>query len=127
MPQATVLLQKLKAEHVKLYVTTNGVASTQYRRLEDADLMRYFDAIFISEELGWQKPDRHYFETVFQQLGNVPYTKALIIGDSLTSDVQGGQNIGVATAWYNPLHQKNEHKNLRPTYEIDELIKLLTI
>ena len=99
----------------------------QYQRLQDSGLAHYFDAIFVSEELGYQKPDPAYFQTVFQKLETVPMTQSLIVGDSLTSDVQGGQNVGVATAWYNPTGQINHDRALQPTHEIKQLTELLTL
>ena len=127
MPQSEELLLGLQAQHAKLYITTNGVARTQYQRLQDSGLAHYFDAIFVSEELGYQKPDPAYFQTVFQKLETVTMTQSLIVGDSLTSDVQGGQNVGVATAWYNPTGQINHDQALQPTHEIKQLAELLTL
>lgn len=117
----------LQADNVKLYVTTNGVANTQYRRLQDAGLSTYFDAVFVSEELGYQKPDPRYFQRVFKQLAGISQAEALIVGDSLTSDVQGGQNVAVATAWYNPNHQVNRMTDVQPTHEIEHLMDLLAL
>ncbi|WP_208423168.1 YjjG family noncanonical pyrimidine nucleotidase [Latilactobacillus fragifolii] len=127
MPQAEMLLKVLQADNVKLYVTTNGVANTQYRRLQDAGLSTYFDAVFVSEELGYQKPDPRYFQRVFKQLVGISQAEALIVGDSLTSDVQGGQNVGVSTAWYNPNHQVNRMTDVQPTHEIEHLMDLLAL
>ncbi|WP_148485147.1 YjjG family noncanonical pyrimidine nucleotidase [Latilactobacillus curvatus] len=127
MPQAEALLKALKAANIKLYVTTNGVANTQYRRLQDSGLITYFDAVFVSEELGYQKPDPRYFQSVFQQLEGISQAEALIVGDSLTSDVQGGQNVGVATAWYNPNQLANQMTDIQPTHEIEHLMDLLAI
>lgn len=127
MPQSRQLLTRLAQEDVALYVTTNGVAHTQYQRLHDAKLRPYFKDIFISEELGCQKPDPNYFKAVFKQIGDIQLDQALVIGDSLTSDVQGGQNVGVATAWYNPSGLVNPSPTIKPTHEIRTLMDLLMV
>lgn len=127
MPQSQQLMTALAQTDAELYVTTNGVAHTQYQRLIDSQFKSYFKGIFISEELGYQKPDPAYFEKVFQQIEDIDLTQALIVGDSLTSDVQGGQNVGVDTAWYNPNGAVNTSSTIKPTHEIKELLALLAM
>lgn len=90
------------AQHFDLYVVTNGVSETQYRRLEDAKLKPYFRDIFVSEDTGYQKPMKEYFDYVFARIPNVKKQETVIIGDSLTSDILGGQLAGIDTIWFNP-------------------------
>lgn len=100
------LLESLKKNHT-LYVITNGVAATQYNRLAKSGLDQYFDGIFISEEAGSQKPQNEFFEFCFGKMGRRDVENMLVIGDSLTSDIRGGNNAGIDTLWFNPHGQKN--------------------
>ena len=60
------------------------------------------DGVFLSEKLGFEKPDIRFFEKVFGTIGADDLSKVIIVGDSLTSDIQGGMNAGIKTCWYNP-------------------------
>lgn len=91
-----------------LYVVTNGVASTQYNRLDLLGLRKYFKGIFISEEIGYQKPKIEFFDYCFKHIVNFDKEKTLIIGDSLSSDMQGGINAQIDTCWYNPEYLKTD-------------------
>ena len=109
-----------------LYIITNGIASVQRGRLARSGLLPYMSGLFISEEIGFAKPHRYFFDAVMAQLGDVPRGKILIVGDSLSADVAGGYAAGIDTCWYNP--KRNSDKgSLRPTYEIGALIELLDI
>lgn len=104
----------------KLYLATNGTACVQHGRLNSADIEKYFDNIFISEELGYDKPSREYFTACFNKIPNFDKSKAYIIGDSLTSDIQGGINAEIKTVWFNPNNEKNETE-IKPDFEIHTL------
>ena len=93
-----------------LYVVTNGVASTQYNRLKLLDLNKYFKGIFISEEIGYQKPKIEFFNYCFKNIESFKEEETLIIGDSLSSDIQGGINANIDTCWYNPQYLNTEMK-----------------
>lgn len=118
---ATSLLQKL-AKQYDLYVVTNGVARTQFIRLNNSNLSTYFKDIFVSEEIGYQKPMKEFFNHVFEKIPHCSADKTLIIGDSLTSDIQGGINAGIDTCWFNPKGPINATP--LPTYEISRLQSL---
>lgn len=90
------------APHYDLYIVTNGVAETQYRRLEASKLLPLFKGVFVSEEVGYQKPMKEYFDYVFERIPQLDLKKTLIIGDSLTSDIKGGNAAKIQTAWLNP-------------------------
>lgn len=113
------------AQHFDLYVVTNGVSETQYRRLEDAKLKPYFRDIFVSEDTGYQKPMKEYFDYVFARIPNVKKQETVIIGDSLTSDILGGQLAGIDTIWFNP--KKKNSGEIQPTVEIERLQQLLPL
>lgn len=119
---AIEILTYLK-EKYSLYVVSNGVASTQYRRLGAAGLDQYFDGIFISEEAGCQKPQAGFFEYCFEKMGRRDAENMLIVGDSLTSDIRGGNGSGIDTCWFNPRGLANT-AGVRVDYEIRELSEL---
>ena len=92
---------------VKQYAVTNGTALAQQRKLARSGLDRILDGIFISEHMGAEKPAKAFFERVFQETGTFAPDEAIIIGDSLTSDMRGGNNAGILNCWYNPSGKKN--------------------
>lgn len=113
------------AKKANLYVVTNGVAKTQYQRLEAAQLLPYFKEIFVSETIGYQKPRVEFFDHVFRHIPKVDLSKTVIIGDSLSSDIQGGINARIDNIWLNP-HGQNSDK-IQPTYMIQTLDELYEI
>ena len=116
------LLNGLK-NHYELHIVTNGVAETQYKRLAAAGLDKLFQGIYVSEESGYQKPQQEYFDYCFEKMGRNDVENMLIIGDSLTSDIRGGNNAGIDTLWYNPHHQENT-AGVHVDYEADTLEKI---
>ena len=126
---AIMLLAAAKRTGHKCYIVTNGVAKTQHRRLEASGIKRYADRVFISEELGCAKPSHEFFDKVFAVIGEQNRKDALIIGDSLSSDIKGGNNAGITACWMNPNHMTNETDAVAD-YEIvhlDELYAILGI
>jgi 2-haloacid dehalogenase len=109
-----------------LYIVTNGVTETQHRRLHESGVDRYMKRIFVSEETGFQKPMKEYFDYCFKRIDNLELDKIIIIGDSLSSDIKGGNNAGITTCWYNPTSLVNstdskvdiEFKRLFELYDI---------
>ncbi len=102
---------------------TNGTKVAQEKKLRLSGLDRVFDAIFISENVGAEKPNKEYFDYVFENLGVTDKSEVLIIGDSLTSDMKGGLIAGIDTCWFNPMHKPNT-LDIDVTYEIDDLGKI---
>ena len=119
----TLLSQKGK---YILAAVTNGTKIAQEKKLRLSGLDKIFDAIFISENVGFEKPNKEFFDHVFASLGITDKSQALIIGDSLTSDILGGFNSGIDTCWFNP-HGKARSIDIPITYEIDGLGKLKDI
>lgn len=105
---------------VKQYAVTNGTYVAQTRKLEKSGLDSLLDGVFISDQIGYEKPDVRFFEHVWQQIGNYGKEEILIIGDSLTSDMQGGNNAGILCCWYNPDNQKAPD-SLKIDYTIQDL------
>jgi len=119
------ILEKLKIRY-KLGIITNGPKSQQYMRLRNTGIYGYFSYVFISEEVGYNKPDINFFEYVLKKIEEKDKSKILIIGDSLTSDIQGGRNCEIDTCWYNRKLQ-NDNFFIKPNYEIKNLKELLEI
>lgn len=122
---ADKLLESLSTSY-NIYAATNGMAKTQRRRLAESHLDQYFDDIFISDEIGVNKPNIEYFNKAFSKIKNFKKEDAIIIGDSLSSDIQGGNNAGIDTLWYNPTHQVM-NKNVFVNYEVDSLSKITNV
>ena len=108
---------------VKQYAVTNGTAAAQKKKLERSGLGALFDGVFISERVGFEKPSAEYFDRVFETIGPVEKTETMIVGDSLTGDIRGGNNAGILTCWYNPAGKPND-RGVRVDYEIRDLHEL---
>ena len=121
---AMELLDSLIDRGYELYAATNGITTIQTGRMAQSGLAPYFNQVFISEQLQTQKPDALFYEKIGQQIAGFSKEKTLIIGDSLTADIQGGNNAGIDTIWYNPHHLEN-HTQAQPTYEVDSYQALL--
>ena len=120
---ARELLEALYGK-IRMYIVTNGLASVQNSRYLLAGFDKIFDGMFISEEVGANKPDPRFFEYVAEHIDGFKKESALIVGDSITSDIAGGIGFGIDTCWYSP---KNKPTNLTPTYIVDSLDKVLEI
>lgn len=119
-------LRYLKARGYLLYLASNGVAETQYSRLESAGILPFFEQIFISETTGSNKPQKAYFDYCFAHIPGFEKDRALLIGDSLSSDILGGKRAGIATCWFNRFG-KTAPPELTPDYEIRSLKELQSI
>ena len=107
----------------RLFLVSNGTAEVQERRLEKTGFGKYFEKIFVSEEIGFFKPDKRYFESCFAAIDGFEKEKAVMVGDRLTSDVLGGKNAGIRTVWLNRYGEKNETE-IVPDYEISDISDL---
>lgn len=119
------LVQSLKG-CVLQYAVTNGTKVAQDKKLEKSGLRELLDGVFISEEVGFEKPDPAFFRRVWEVIGTYAPEEVLIVGDSLTSDMKGGNNVGILCCWYNPKGQPAP-ENLRLDFIIDDLQKLPTL
>lgn len=113
------LIKSLQGK-IKQYVVSNGTVVAQEKKLRLSGLGELMDGIFLSEQLGVEKPNREFFDKVFECIGEVDKEKVLIVGDSLTSDIRGGNNAGILTCWYNPEHGKSL-PDVHIDYEISDL------
>lgn len=126
LPGAEEALDYLRRRGYRMFLASNGVADTQYSRLESAGIGPYFEALFISELTGTHKPEKAYFDYCFARIPGFCREKTLMIGDSLSSDILGGKNAGVDTLWLNRWG-KIPTQAQKPTYEITELRQLRDI
>lgn len=85
----------------KIYLITNGTPAAQYGRLEALGIRNIFDGIFVSDEIGFAKPSREFFNFVLNSIGR-PARECVVIGDSLTSDIRGANLSGISSIWYAP-------------------------
>ncbi|MBQ2062629.1 MAG: YjjG family noncanonical pyrimidine nucleotidase [Oscillospiraceae bacterium] len=111
---------------VKQYVVSNGTITAQTKKLERSKLGKLMDGVFLSEKIGVEKPNIGFFEQVFSVIRPEDLSTVMIVGDSLTSDIQGGMNAGIKTCWYNP-GMKPVPENYRIDYVISDLHELVTL
>ena len=112
------LLKEL-SKHYPMSIITNGKTSTQYKRLSGSGIDVFFEHIIISEEIGREKPDPLFFSKALE-IAKQSKENVLIIGDSLTADIQGGINAGIDTCWYNPNHLTTPD-DIRPLFTVNRL------
>lgn len=111
---------------IKQYLVSNGTVAVQRKKLERSGLGEQMDGVFLSEELGVEKPDRAFFEKVLTEIRADDLSSVMIVGDSLTSDIQGGMNAGIKTCWYNP-RQRPVPGKYRVDYSISDLHELISL
>lgn len=122
MPHCRELLEALHGKY-KIFIVTNGDAFAQKSRIARSGLAHLFDGVFISEELGCRKPEKVFYDKVFEIIGPEYRTCSLMVGDSLTSDMQGGRNAGIPTCYYG----RREDADGRCDYVIEDLLDLLPL
>ena len=122
LPGAEEAVDALSKKY-RLFLASNGTASVQKGRMTSANLYRFFEKVFVSQEIGYNKPSKDYFERAFAQIEDFDRSKAIIVGDSLSSDILGGNNAGIATCWVNPTHASRK-EGIRVDYEIEALSQL---
>ncbi|MBN1993053.1 MAG: YjjG family noncanonical pyrimidine nucleotidase [Anaerolineae bacterium] len=113
---------ELLSPKYNILIITNGLAEVQRPRFKGSAIYRHIKEIIISEEVGAAKPDPQIFSLAFARMRHPAKNEVLIIGDSLTSDIQGGRNYGIDTCWFNPHRQINGQ--ILPTFEIQTLAEL---
>lgn len=111
---------------VRQYVVSNGTVAAQTKKMRLSGIGELMDGIFLSEELGAEKPNTVFFDKVFEALGEIDKKQILIVGDSLTSDIKGGSNAGIVACWYNP-GKKKAAEGYNIDYEITDLHEVCEI
>lgn len=123
-PGAYDIIRYLSAKY-KLYVASNGIFTMQQSRLKQANLFPSFSDLFVSDDIGYEKPDIHFFEECLKR-SRLKNEDVLFIGDSLEADMFGAHNSGIATCWYNP-NNKLHNRDLKIGYIIESLYQLKDI
>ena len=121
-PNVLDVLREL-SEVATLAVVTNGFDRVQSRRVRESGILDFVEDVFVSEKMDSEKPNRKIFDAALRALGVENREHVLMVGDGLSSDIQGGANAGLDTCWYNPNHAENPGKVV-PTYEIASLEEL---
>lgn len=119
---ALELITKLKSHH-RLAIITNGLTKVQSKRIKGSILAEFFEEIVISEEIKISKPNPEIFAYTLERMGQKDKSSVLMVGDSLTSDIRGGNLFGIDTCWYNPKEKENDLEII-PTHEIKALKEL---
>lgn len=122
MPDALDVVKELSGRY-KIFIASNGFIEVQERRIKESGLRPYLCGSFVSEEVGYAKPDAGFFEAAMKQIGDFDKSRYLIIGDSMTADVQGGINAGIDTCLVSK--KKPEGYGYEPDYVVSELKELL--
>ena len=122
---AEELLDSIHGKY-RLYLATNGIVNVQTRRLRDSGIEKYFDDIFVSERIGYNKPDKRFFDYAFERIPDFKHEETVMVGDLLTSDIKGGINAGIKTVHFNPKGLKND-TGITPDYEIGTLAELVEL
>ena len=122
MPQAEELLEQLKGKY-RLFLASNGTGKVQDGRFTASGILPYFEDVFISERMGQNKPAKEFFDLCFARIPGFDRERAIMIGDSLSSDIRGGINAGIRTCWYNP-KALSGREDMVPDHEIRELLEL---
>lgn len=122
---ATQVLQEVHGKY-ELAITSNGPKMQQYHRLKNAGYGKYFTKVFISEEIGFHKPEKEFFDIVFENIKTKDKSQILIVGDSLVSDIKGGKEAGIDTCWFHSSCQEIKTEII-PTYEITKLEQVIKI
>lgn len=122
LPGAEEALEALSKKY-RLFLASNGTASVQASRIASSGIARFFEKIFISQEIGADKPTCAFYERCFAQIPGFDPSRAMMVGDSLTSDIRGGMNAGIATCWVNPKRAARK-EGIRVDYEIESFAQL---
>lgn len=126
LDDADKVICRLKKEGYQQYILTNGVNRTQAQKMKISGLDQIMDGVFVSELLGYPKPMKEYYDACFAKLKGIGREECLIVGDSLTSDIKGANNAGIAACWYNPEETENT-LDVTVDYEIRHLEQIFEI
>ena len=124
LPGAEALLDELCGKY-DMYIVSNGSAVVQEGRLKSSGIGRYFKDIFISEKIGYNKPSREFFERCAERIEGYNPKEAIIVGDSLSSDILGGKNANILTCHFNP--KDTPYTSITPDYKIKKLSELIPL
>lgn len=118
------LLCKALCDSYDMYIVTNGLASVQHSRLGNSGLLPYFKKLFISEEYGSQKPEKVFFDKIFEEIPEKDKSRICIIGDSMSSDILGGINAGIDTCFFAPVGVPEPYAPTLRAYSLGDILKI---
>ena len=120
LPGAENLCSHL-APYCRMVIATNGMTAAQTGRVQSSGIRDYISGLFISQEMGCQKPQKEFYHRVYSALGlsEEDLAATIMVGDSLTSDILGGIHGGIDTLWYNPKGMPQD-PGIRPTWEVSD-------
>ena len=110
----------------KLGIITNGMKEVQYSRVEKSAIGKYIDKIIVSDDIGISKPNAGIFEYALKKLGIEDKKESIMVGDSLSADIQGGINFGIDTCWVNLQNEYSDGK-IKPKYTVTSLEEIYRI
>ncbi len=125
IPFADTVCAELSKKHT-LSIITNGVGKTQHQRINNSPISHYFKNVFVSEEVGYAKPNRAFFDYILKKISCINKQEVLIVGDSLESDILGANNIGVPCCFFNP-QKKEIVSSCHIDFIINDLQQLISI
>jgi putative hydrolase of the HAD superfamily len=121
-PFTNEILKYLKEKHYNISILTNGFKEVQYKKLKNCKIYHFFDNIFCSEDIGYQKPNPATFKYTLKHLKALPQN-TIMIGDDIISDIEGAHKLGIDTIFFNPKKQKQNY----PKYQIHSLLEIKNI
>lgn len=125
LDDSKTIVEDLKGRYAQ-YIVSNGTVIAQTKKLQRSGFDQLMDGVFLSEEVGYEKPAREFFDKVLEEIPKTDKKEIMIVGDSLTSDMLGGKRAGIVTCWYNKKKTVN-HTGLCPDYEIENLKEIYKI
>lgn len=126
LPGGKELLDEFhQCKKYRLFMATNGIPAVQWPRIKDSGVGEYFEDIFISQNIGYAKPDKRFFDECFSKIKDFDINECIIVGDSLSSDIKGGINAGIKSCHFNP--KNKSYDKIIPDYKINELSELIPL
>ncbi len=123
MPNCLEMIKEV-SKYVKIYSVTNGVTNTQLKRINNSLIKDYFNDYFISEQIGYQKPYKEFFDYVFNHI-DIKKEECLLVGDSLSADIKGAIDYGIDSCFYNI--KGIDYTGINPKYVIKDLLEIIDI
>lgn len=122
---AKKLLEYLSENYIICYAS-NSSKGQQDIKLTKADMLKYAKHLFISDEIGFAKPAKEFFDACMERLNNISKEEVMLIGDSLTADIAGGVNYGIKTVWFN-FKKESIPKDIKADYIVNDLSEIKQI
>lgn len=123
LPGALATLATI-SEKYDVYIITNGLSTTQHGRLDNSPMMEYVKGVYISEDIGFAKPSREYFDYVINHIGDSDLSNYIVVGDSPTSDIKGAVDYGLDSVF---VRGNKEYRDYSQTYTINSFTEITDI